>query len=81
MKPVEAFRERLLQASYHYADDSTKEWGAGSQCLNEACDIAVAERWSDEKITELVNDIRPIMSVRTVLEYVNRRKSVTQPRQ
>ena len=46
--PVEGysdFAKALKQASYHFADDSGKEWGSANACMDRAAEIAVNAAW------------------------------------
>ena len=36
---TERFKELGMQASYHYADDTCKEWGAGDKAKHQALKI------------------------------------------
>lgn len=38
--------EKLQQASYHYADDSTREWGSGSTILTSVVEWMADNEWT-----------------------------------
>ena len=40
-----AWKKALIDASFHFADDSAKEWGTARRKLVEACEIAIAKGW------------------------------------
>lgn len=81
MTPEQRFKERLIDASYHYADDSGKEWNQATKAFDEACQIAFDEGWDDEKVYGLVLECNPIMGYDDVERKLNAKRSASQPRE
>ena len=55
-----AFANELNMASHHYADDSGKEWGIASDCMNRAAEIAVNASWPYWAMQRMYREIAPL---------------------
>lgn len=51
----------MLDASYHYADDTAREWSRGNRCMIEAAQIANQHKLSFGAIKSLHSEAKPIM--------------------
>lgn len=56
-------RELMLNASYHYADDSAKEWPSARALKREAAKIMVKNRWTAQNMMKIHEWVRPIYPV------------------
>lgn len=63
-------RRLMMQASYHYADDSTKEWWKADSDKIEANKIMVKNRWSATNIMKIHAWVNPIYPVEDSLNGV-----------
>ena len=53
---VQFFKHYGMKASYHYADDSTKEWRYGDMAKDKAYKIAAAYPQCEEQFKEVAKD-------------------------
>ena len=77
------FKKALNDASYHFADDSSKEWSRGNQCVRYAVQIAIENQypyWAIERMIREINSLVTLSSFMSIM--VNRlyaiEKSVSQ---
>lgn len=54
------FKECLDRSSFHFADDSAKEWDIGYNLINEAVDIAIANKYPFWAIKRMFVEIKPL---------------------
>lgn len=83
--PEEDFIEQLSLASYHFADDTTKEWDQARACLRRAAIIVHDNGWEHdgEKIREMYNLARPLVDAKQVDDYIRMEgeaRAATEPR-
>lgn len=55
-----AFAEALKQASYHFADDSGKEWGRANLCMATAASYAINAAWPYWVMKRMYREIAPL---------------------
>ena len=58
-----AFKAAINSASYHFADDSSKELAAAYQHLDVAIAIAVENKYPFWAIKRMFSDIKPLVSI------------------
>jgi hypothetical protein len=51
----------LMDASFHFADDTAREWGSARKAQREACQIIIDNRWPAWRIAQAHEEIKPIM--------------------
>ncbi len=72
-----SFIELLKEASFHFADDTTREWGAAVRALEAAACIAVEAGYSDERIRELYASEEQLVNLDHVMVYVSRARAAS----
>jgi hypothetical protein len=66
------FKKCLKSASYHYADDSTKEWHMAHDFMDRAALIAINNRYPFWAIKRMFNEIKPLASIDDLMERLLR---------
>jgi len=56
------FKKFINQASYHHADDSSKEWGEAILCLSKAADVAIEADFPYWAMERMWHEINPLAS-------------------
>lgn len=64
------FQKLLNSASFHYADDSTSEWGLGAKMVVEAAKIAIDNKWRFWQIKEAHRESAPLVSFDQIMEQI-----------
>jgi hypothetical protein len=64
-----AFKRALVNASYHYADDSGGEWGSAGECMREAARIAVEAAWPYWAIKRMYEEAKPLPGFDDFMKY------------
>ena len=82
LTPEQEFVEQLSLASYHYADDTTKEWGQARECVRRASRIALDNGWDEDTVRELYISRTQLVELRQVRDAIKKMKEaehVTNP--
>lgn len=70
LKRRNEFVEHLNSASYHFADDSGKEWGQASQHKIQAARIAIEDRWTGGQIMSVSSWARALVTPEDMVNLV-----------
>lgn len=60
---LEQLRESLIRASYHYADDTTREWKYAKKYVTLAAEIIVGNSLTDTEVREVFKDTKPLLTL------------------
>lgn len=60
---IEDVKEALIHASYHYADDSTREWVHGRKYVEVAAKIVVEHNLTEDEIQKAYNLAKPLVTM------------------
>ena len=72
LTPEQEFVEQLSLASYHYADDTTKEWGQARDCVRRAAGIALDNGWDEDTVRNLYIGKKQLVDINEVFNAVRR---------
>lgn len=64
------FQKHLMDASFHYADDSGGEWGRGAALTDSAAQLAIDNKWRYWQIVEAHRECQPLVTLGQVMESV-----------
>jgi hypothetical protein len=64
--------ELLRTASYHYADDSGKEWGAAARAMDEFIELAVEKELTYYHYEDVYTAATPLMPFSAIVDGVLR---------
>lgn len=62
------FVKLINDASYHFADDTTREWSLGREKLRKAAEILVANGWRFWMIQRVWAEIKPLASFENLID-------------
>ena len=60
---IDNVKEALIRASYHYADDTTKEWVLGRKYVEDAAHIVIKNDMSEDEISKAFELAKPLVSL------------------
>lgn len=54
--------ENLQWASYHYSDDTTREWHLAKKYIEKAAELIVVHNITEKQVNDLYNETKPLVS-------------------